>query len=478
MFGRKLGVGLGVLATLLVGGCGGDGGSGGGTATTSTSAPAPTGTVQVDQTLARTVSSFVASFRFTFFDASGAAVYGPTQTARVATIRLPGVPVAATTFLIEYLSSSGATIGRFESAIAITDGGTTLVEDPAWTDVAPTGVTFGLPSTWGVGDGPIDLVVRDFDGDSDFDFATANETSSDVTLRLGDGQGAFADPVSVAAGTNPLGINAGFLDGDGNLDLVVGNGSSNDVSVLLGNGDGTFQPQVPFAADGGVAHPAVADLDGNGTLDLALPLFLAQKVQVLLNDGSGQFTALTAVSTDPCNRQRNAVTEDFDNDGDEDVAASADIAPGRYSTLGNTGTGALLPATVTFVGDFGPVFWVEAADLDGDGNVDLAVGADQATLFAKGNGDGTFASAVQVADSSDQIAVADVNGDGRPDLVGQSGTTIRILLGNGDGTFEASTITAPVLTSGVRVADFDGDGTPDILAFARGTDQALLFLQD
>lgn len=479
MFGRRLGVGLGILAALLVGGCGGNGGGGGGAATSSVSAPGPVGTVQVNQTLARTVTTFVASFRFTFFDEGGTVVLGPTQTTRVSPIRIGGVPVTSRTLLIEYLSATGEVIGRFQGPVTVTEGGTTNVDDPAWTNVAPTGVTFGAPSTWSVGGLPFDVAVADFDGDGDADFATANADTNDVTVRLGNGQGSFGDATAFSAGSSPLGVAAGHVDNDVKLDLVVGNGSSNNVSILAGNGDGTFQPQVTFAVNGGPSHPALADFDGDGSVDIAVATFLAQNVQVLVNDGSGQFTARPSVSTGPvANRQRNAAAEDFDDDGDPDVVASSDVAPGVYSNLINTGNANLGPATVTGVGAFGPVFWVEPADLDGDGKVDLALGADQATLFAKGNGDGTFAAAVQVGSNSNRVAVGDVNGDGRPDLVGQTGTTLRILLGNGDGTFVESTVTAPATTSAVALADFNGDGRVDLLAILGNDDNAVLFLQD
>lgn len=478
MFGRRLGVGLGILAALLVGGCGGDGGSGGGGATSSVSTPGPVGTVQINQTLARTVSTFVASFRFTFFDEGGNVVLGPTQTARVASIRIPGVPVTARTLVIDYLSSTGATIGRFEGPVTVTEGGTTPVDDPAWVDVAPTAATFGAATTWAVGNGPYDLVVGDFDGDGDADFATANAEGNDVTVCLGDGQGAFAAPVAYAVSSVPIGINTGFLNGDGHLDLVVGNAGSDSVSFLAGTGDGTFQPQVAIPAAGPPSHPAIEDFDGNGTLDLGIATFQGKMVQLLLNDGAGNFTPRLPVSTDPNDRQRNVAADDFDDDGDVDVAASSEVVAGRYSVLLNVGDGFLGPATVTAIGAFGFVSWVEAADLDGDAKVDLALGAGQATLFARGNGDGTFAPVVQVGESSGQVAVADLNGDGRPDLVGQDGSRIRVLLGNGDGTFVASELTAPAVTQGVRVADFNGDGRPDILAIQFASDNAVLFLQD
>lgn len=60
-----------------------------------------------------------------------------------------------------------------------------------------------------------------------------------------------------------------------------------------------------------------------------------------------------------------------------------------------------------------------AADLDGDGRLDLAVITKDGLSILYGNGDGTFAPPADLAlgPGLQEGAVADVNGDGRPDLV-------------------------------------------------------------
>src|SRR5260370_37769761 len=62
-----------------------------------------------------------------------------------------------------------------------------------------------------------------------------------------------------AAGVNPYSVAVGDFNGDGLKDLAVANNSSNDVSVLLGNGDGNFQGPRNFTA--GNTNPSSAEVE-------------------------------------------------------------------------------------------------------------------------------------------------------------------------------------------------------------------------
>jgi hypothetical protein len=112
-----------------------------------------------------------------------------------------------------------------------------------------------------------------------------------------------------------------------------------------------------------------------------------------------------------------------------------------------------------------------AADLNGDGKVDLAVASyatDSVAIFA-GNGAGGFAAPISVAvgDGPLSLAVADLNRDGHADLTvaNSESDNLSILLGNGSGSFQAAG--PPVALSDapwyVSVGDVNRDRRPDVV---------------
>jgi hypothetical protein len=110
-----------------------------------------------------------------------------------------------------------------------------------------------------VGTEPVSVVVGQFNGDSHLDLAIADNgdffSGGDVYLLFGNGQGAFGNDNAFSANDGPRSVASADFNGDTHADLAVANDSSNDVSVLLGAGDGTFHPAQPKNVGVGKSHP-------------------------------------------------------------------------------------------------------------------------------------------------------------------------------------------------------------------------------
>jgi len=306
-----------------------------------------------------------------------------------------------------------------------------------------------------------------------------------------------------------LSVAVADVNEDDKLDLLVANaciavpGSDHNsdcaegsISVLLGKGDGTFQSAVSYKSGGGIASwLAAADVNRDGKRDMLVancgPIGINTcglgdgDVGVLLGNGDGTFAPVVTYASGGIAAESVAVA-DVNGDGKPDLLVrntcgiSSTCHPGSVGVLLGNGDGTF-QAAATYPSGMRQATALAVADVNGDGESDLLVGADSNgnNLGALlGNGDGTFRSVVTFNSGGNtvlSIAVADVNGDRKVDLLvgNQCDTSIDcahgsvgVLLGNGDGTFKSAVSYNPGGTGSwaVAVADVNGDGKLDALA--------------
>jgi hypothetical protein len=151
----------------------------------------------------------------------------------------------------------------------------------------------------------------------------------------------FASPATPATGQHSQSVISVDLNGDGNMDLVTANNGGSTVSILLGNGDGTFQNKHDFTT-GPDPHTVIAyDLNGDEILDLITSNMgygsSANTVSVLLGsiDDDGNWTTLSQDRTDyPAGYQpESVIAADLDGDGVLDLAVANDISATTSDTI-------------------------------------------------------------------------------------------------------------------------------------------------
>ncbi|MCA8952899.1 MAG: VCBS repeat-containing protein [Planctomycetes bacterium] len=246
----------------------------------------------------------------------------------------------------------------------------------------PEGIA-GTPTfataTYPVGTEPNGVVLADLDLDGDLDVATANGGSDDVTLRSNDGAGGFVGApatIGLAGNLGPTALAAGDFDGDGDADdLAITCADSNTIAIVV---DAASAPVVSTLASAGVrpVHLAAGDLDGNGTDDL-----VSGREGTTIGGGAGIEVALNGAApvalTIPVGRASRiarVAIADLDGDGNLDVAAIAQGATDEVHLWAGDGLGALtfagfLPLASQFALGNG----IGVADIDFDGDLDLVV---------------------------------------------------------------------------------------------------------
>ncbi len=322
-----------------------------------------------------------------------------------------------------------------------------------------------------------DILIRDLDGDGNDDIILAFEGADTLTV-VRTVRTNFLPAVKFPAGINPVVIRAADINRDGKLDLLTANFGTltgndyvgGDVSLLLGNGDGTFQTPISVAAGKVPRDLGIGDFNEDGKLDLVIadtPYTSGHQLLLRLGNGDGTFQPATVIETQNADSlavvDLNPAVDDHD-----DIVTNGSILLGR-------GDGTFAPAVDLPLGLDIKLDVVKVGDLNGDSKPDVIVASSQSQVVSifLGKGDGTLRPPhhYPLDGPAGKIEIKNLNGDGVVDILvsnGESGGAR--LIGNGDGTFQAPELYASVLNVSANrgaydavVADFTGDGVPDIV---------------
>lgn len=358
-------------------------------------------------------------------------------------------------------------ISRAWSARKVVAGVALLALAPA---AIAQGVCFAPAGTASTGSLPDSIEIADFDGDGRPDLAVTSGGNTISVLR-NLGGGAFAAQVQYVVGSGPSSLVAADFDVDGDLDLAVSNLGSETISVLQNQGSGTFVLTTTLAPAGTPREITSADVNGDGAPDLLVADHLTapstDRVSVFLGLGGGAFAPRVSYTVD--DRPFWLATADLDGDGDLDVA-SANSLGRSMSILFNHGGGTFAPQVSTPLSK--EASSIAAGDMNGDGAIDLVVTASELSPYAESifvflnAGGGTFQPAVEypTATSPHSVRCADVNGDGLLDVVDASyGSTAAVRLNLGNGVLGPQNLySAGGASYCLDVADLDGDGRLDL----------------
>ncbi len=292
---------------------------------------------------------------------------------------------------------------------------------------------------------PAGVVAADFDGDGDMDIAITSWNASNVSILKNistSGTILFAPRIEFPTGTNPEGIATGDIDGDGKPDLVTADVNLFTVSVLRNTSSGgaiSFAAPVSFPSGFNPRAVIISDLDGDGKSDIAAAVETTNKIAVFRNTSSvGLISFDPRVELSGGTRPWGIAVGDFDGDGKPDL-----VCPNNGSLNASVFRNISIPGIINFspninlsVGEFPQK--VAVTDLDGDGNLDLAITNNAGfnsivSLYKNTSTSGSIQFLPKVdfviGAGPTAVTIGDMDGDGLPDIAAtaRNGNAISIL---------------------------------------------------
>lgn len=282
--------------------------------------------------------------------------------------------------------------------------------------------TFTLASTLAALIAPSCIAAGDVDGDGDIDLVTANAGPNSTTVLANNGSGTFTIASTFAIPYGPFILALGDVDEDGDLDIVAAvNGPGGGlVSTRLNGGNATGSNTGVFSNGSNVVvgtNPfalALGDVDNDHDLDLVTSI--TGGVKVSLNAGSGTFSGGSTIALTPTSVPQSVTLADLNGDGYLDVVTETSV---RLNTA--NGSGAFGSGSDPLAGT--QAIYTIAADVDADGDLDLVAALALTSIPSMGvrlnNGNGTFGngSDVTLPELLYYLVAADLDGDGDLDIV-------------------------------------------------------------
>jgi len=249
------------------------------------------------------------------------------------------------------------------------------------------------------------LAVADFNNDGRLDLALTNLRGRNISVLLGNGDGTFGFPAQFFVGDQPISIAAGDWNHDGAIDLAVSNHGPEIVPIVEGaqifvqrytvsvlmnnnNGTGSFAPEVRHQVGFNPLQVVAADLNNDTWLDLitanhavaGAPAPIPSWVSVLMNNAAGAFNPEIQVATDQA--PASVAAADLNNDGRLDIVTVHDYTPGTFAITTQNADGSFAPFATYSCGALNAPNYVNAADYDNDGDVDLLASSQATNKFA------------------------------------------------------------------------------------------------
>ncbi|SVC08104.1 uncharacterized protein METZ01_LOCUS260958, partial [marine metagenome] len=245
--------------------------------------------------------------------------------------------------------------------------------------------TFSFDPTWSASDiatsasGAQSVFAADMDGDGDMDILSASDGDDTIAWYENDGA---ADPSWAASDidTNAEGAKSVFaadMDNDGDMDIL--SASMNDHTIAWYENDGAADPSWTASdiATSAVSARSVfaADMDGDGDMDIVSASYSDSTIAWYENDGAADPSWAASDIATSASGAMSVFAADMDGDGDIDILSASKLDD-TIAWYENDGAADPSWDASDIDTNADGAFSVFAADMDNDGDIDILSASD------------------------------------------------------------------------------------------------------
>jgi VCBS repeat-containing protein len=281
----------------------------------------------------------------------------------------------------------------------------------------------------------------------------ATPTTWEFVNSVNSWDGAFSNAQTVAMPGNPTAnlVQAGDLNGDGSIDLFVS--TTTGCRVLTNGGTGVFTDSGQVIGTDAATKIILGNVRGNGLLDAVL--LRDGAIEIWTNSDTGMFNMAAEYSSVPV---IDMALGDLNNDGLMDLFI---LTADDNRVWWNEGSGNFVDSGDRLAATNGVS--VALGDFNEDGNLDAYVVHSDATpgqLWLNEGGQfvaGTNAGLPSVSSGYQRVIAAEMVGDGHLDLVAVANGAAQVWQGKGNGSFSSYFQAGTVNPNAVAVGDINGN---------------------
>ncbi|HEX6811026.1 MAG TPA: VCBS repeat-containing protein [Planctomycetota bacterium] len=336
--------------------------------------------------------------------------------------------------------------------------------------VAPQGPVgaFGAPTVLDCSGYALRPFIGDADGNGKNDLFALSGLGNRVSLWLAKSSGVLAGARNYGSGLPGASwVEGADFDGDGDFEIATASQASSSFTLLGRAANGNLEIEFIQSVGSPIFQLKTADLDSDGRTDLIVGV--TGGLVLLRNTSTSGLYSFVSVGASPLGTATypfGVAVGDFDLDGDHDIAV-CDHSGGDVHVISGTQTPFVFGDEDLVPVGGGPVD-LAAADFTGDGLIDFAVSRENMSdvIILRNGGPAGFDQFVglPVGLAPNYLVTADFNRDGRADIVVSNANsgTVSVLFGGVSG-FTGENYAAGAAPTALLAKDLTGDGFVDIL---------------